>query len=81
MTEGRVVLITGGAGGMGRAIAARFIQADEAVVLSDLTAQALTAAAEAEAVSGVADTDARHGGIDLLVTAAGVWVEGRRATR
>ncbi|MGZ8630244.1 MAG: SDR family NAD(P)-dependent oxidoreductase [Actinomycetota bacterium] len=41
----RVVLITGGAGGMGRAIASRFVGGDDTVVLADLSEEALTGAA------------------------------------
>jgi len=93
-TERRVVLITGGAGGMGRAIGARFASDGATVVLADLTAAALGEAArelpDAGAmvadVSSVADCERmvaevvdRHGRLDVLVTAAGVWVEGPSA--
>ncbi|MDH5313625.1 MAG: SDR family oxidoreductase [Actinomycetota bacterium] len=92
MTDGsRVVVITGGAGGMGRAIAERFAGAGSTVVLADLTPSALddavrdvtgvdTIAADVTSVDDceriVATTLERHGRIDVLVTAAGVWVEG-----
>jgi all-trans-retinol dehydrogenase (NAD+) len=42
--EGRVVLITGGAGGIGKALAARFLKAGARVVLWDREAAALDAA-------------------------------------
>jgi NAD(P)-dependent dehydrogenase (short-subunit alcohol dehydrogenase family) len=42
--EGRVVLITGGAGGIGKALAARFLKAGAVVVLWDADAAALEAA-------------------------------------
>jgi len=77
----RVVLITGGAGGMGRAIGARFEADGDVVVSADLR--------EADIVADVtrvedcermlAETLAAHGRLDVLVTAAGVWVEGPSA--
>jgi len=91
----RVVLITGGAGGMGRAIAARFISGGDEVVISDRTREALDQAArDLPGVAGVvadvssvadcermvAETLAMHGRLDVLVVTAGVWVEGDSAT-
>ena len=92
---GRVVLITGGGGGMGRAIASRFLDDGDAVVLADVSAEALdgavtalgrpesrltTARVDVREVDGcermVAETVGRHGRLDVLVNAAGVWVEG-----
>jgi NAD(P)-dependent dehydrogenase (short-subunit alcohol dehydrogenase family) len=87
----RVVLITGGAGGMGRAIAARFLADGDTVMLADRTDEALAEAAarlgEVETVTAdvtvvddcehmVAATVERLGGIDVTVCTAGVWVEG-----
>jgi NAD(P)-dependent dehydrogenase (short-subunit alcohol dehydrogenase family) len=87
----RVALITGGAGGMGRAIARRFLSDGMSVVAADLSANLLADAAAAvpglDVVTAdvsstaacermVATTLERHGRIDVLVTAAGVWVEG-----
>ncbi len=46
-TVGRVVLITGGAGGMGRAAAARFLRSSDAVVLADLDEERLAQAVAA----------------------------------
>jgi NAD(P)-dependent dehydrogenase (short-subunit alcohol dehydrogenase family) len=92
--EGRVALITGGAGGMGRAIAARSARDGAAVVLADRSGDGLDEAARAipEADTVVADVTSvadcerivattleRHGRLDVLVTAAGVWVEGPTA--
>ncbi|HEX7248406.1 MAG TPA: SDR family oxidoreductase [Actinomycetota bacterium] len=89
-----VGLITGGAGGMGRAIAARIVRDGGTAVLADLDAGGLELAArEVEGadtviadVSSVTECDRmvattlqRHGRLDLLVTAAGVWVEGPSA--
>ena len=95
MNDGdKVVLITGGAGGMGRAIGTRFRRDGAAVVLADLSADALDEAAHqvtgadpviADVTSVtdcermVAKTLVLHGRLDVLVTAAGVWVEGPSA--
>ena len=90
----RVVLITGGAGGMGRAIAARFLADGDTVMLADRTDDALAEAAarlgEVETMTAdvtvvddcermVAATVERLGGIDVMVCTAGVWVEGPTA--
>ena len=87
----RVVLITGGAGGMGRAIAARFQADGDTVMLADRTDDALAEAAaqlgdvqtvttDVTAVDDcehmVAATVKQLGGIDVMVCTAGVWVEG-----
>jgi NAD(P)-dependent dehydrogenase (short-subunit alcohol dehydrogenase family) len=89
--DDRVVLITGGAGGMGRAIAARFIEAGAQVALSDLDPQRVAATREelgaslsiAADVTKVADcarmveeTLAKLGRLDVLVAGAGIWTEG-----
>jgi NAD(P)-dependent dehydrogenase (short-subunit alcohol dehydrogenase family) len=89
---GKVVLIAGGAGGMGLAIAERFAQAGAALALADLDAKRLAVLAPPGAlrfeadVAQVADCDrvvaetlARHARLDLLVNAAGIWVEGPSA--
>jgi NAD(P)-dependent dehydrogenase (short-subunit alcohol dehydrogenase family) len=87
----RVVLITGGGGGMGRAIGARFAFAGDLMMLSDVSEDALhtavqelpgvttvradvTSVADCERI--VAETIDRHGRLDVLINAAGVWVEG-----
>ena len=90
---GRVALVTGGAGGIGRAVAARLMADGACVVLADIDAEAL-ARTEAEfseaygrdqvravpldvtreeaVVSGFADAVAEFGGLDILVSNAGI---------
>jgi 3-oxoacyl-[acyl-carrier protein] reductase len=45
LLEGKVAIITGGAGGLGQAMARKFLQAGAAVVLADLNAEALQSVA------------------------------------
>jgi NAD(P)-dependent dehydrogenase (short-subunit alcohol dehydrogenase family) len=84
----RIVLITGGAGGIGRATGERFAAAGDTVILADRSADALaglgsssdtvvadiTVVADCERMIG--GTVERHGRLDVLVNCAGVWVEG-----
>src|SRR5438067_2455192 len=84
----RVVLVTGGAGGIGRAVGDRFAADEDTVVLADRSAEGLadagdrfdTVVADVSAVTDcermVAATVERHGRLDVLVNCAGVWVEG-----
>ena len=78
---GRVVLITGGAGGMGRAIRARFEAGGDTAVSADLRdadiVADVTRVEDCERM--VAETLTAYGRLDVLVTAAGVWVEGPTA--
>ena len=91
--QGKTVLITGGAGGMGLAFAERYRAAGASLALADISGDRL-AAAGAELGSGVltvladvalvddcrrmvAETVARFARLDLLINAAGIWVEGR----
>jgi NAD(P)-dependent dehydrogenase (short-subunit alcohol dehydrogenase family) len=90
---GRVVLIAGGAGGIGRATAERFLLDGAHVFIADIARERLAEANEDMAsdrlrtlvadVTDVADCErmvaavlADAGRLDVLVNAAGVWVEG-----
>jgi len=88
------VLITGGAGGIGRAAAARFRDQGDRVVLTDVDADGLGKVAAdlgtedlivgditvvADCERAVAETVRRRGRLDVLVNCAGVWVEGPTA--
>jgi NAD(P)-dependent dehydrogenase (short-subunit alcohol dehydrogenase family) len=89
---GKTVLVTGGSGGLGRAVAARYAAAGAVVAIADLAQeQADAAAAEigrgtfglacdvskvAECEQMITTTTQRTGRLDLLVNAAGIWVEG-----
>jgi NAD(P)-dependent dehydrogenase (short-subunit alcohol dehydrogenase family) len=90
--QGKTVLITSGAGGMGLAFAERYGAAGAGLALADLDSTRLAAAENAMGgdclaipadVAKVDDcarmvdaTLARFGRLDLLINAAGIWVEG-----
>jgi NAD(P)-dependent dehydrogenase (short-subunit alcohol dehydrogenase family) len=86
---GRVVLITGGAGGIGRSTGERFAAGGDTVVAADRSPDALEGSAGGPVVADVtrvadcermvAETVERHGRLDVLVNCAGVWVEGPTA--
>jgi len=91
---GRVVLVTGGAGGIGSAVAARFHAAGWAVRLTDLDDRALAAVAAGLPGSTWRAADLRSpaacrelvawaaagaGRLDALINVAGVWREGPTA--
>ncbi|MBA1139512.1 bifunctional rhamnulose-1-phosphate aldolase/short-chain dehydrogenase [Mesorhizobium neociceri] len=90
---GQIALVTGGAGGIGRATANRLLREGACVVLADIDATALASAneelaqaygkdfvrpvlinvtAEEQVVSGFAETSVEFGGIDILVSNAGL---------
>src|SRR5689334_5674661 len=65
--SGRVALVTGAAGGIGSAIAARLAEAGNAVALADLRGDETDAAATRIA----ADTGARAASVELDITDSG----------
>ena len=90
---GRIALVTGGAGGIGRATATRLLGEGACVVLADIDEQALAAAHEElgkrygadfvraakvdvtkedAVIAGFADAAVEFGGIDILVSNAGL---------
>ena len=90
---GRIALVTGGAGGIGRATATRLLGEGACVVLADIDDQALAAASdelgrrfgadfvrsakvdvtkEDAVIGGFADIAVEFGGIDILVSNAGL---------
>ena len=88
---GRVVLITGGAGGIGTSIAERFLALGDTVVLADISTERPLLAVEsptkvsfvvadislvAECERSVAEAISRRGGLDVVMNAAGVWTQG-----
>jgi NAD(P)-dependent dehydrogenase (short-subunit alcohol dehydrogenase family) len=86
---GKSVLIVGGSGGMGRATAQEFAAAGANIAIADISIgnlppQFLAIKGDITKVSDcaamVSKTVARFGRLDLLVNAAGVWVEGESST-
>jgi NAD(P)-dependent dehydrogenase (short-subunit alcohol dehydrogenase family) len=85
---GKTILIVGGAGGMGRATAEEFAKAGANIAIADISIDRLpsryfaiqgdiTRIADCEDL--IAKTVRRFGGLDVLINAAGVWVEGASA--
>jgi len=86
--QGKSVLIVGGSGGIGRAVAAEFHGAGARVAIADLKvadvpAGQLAIAGDVSRVADcarmVAETVDHFGRLDVLVNAAGIWVEGDSA--
>ncbi|MBZ9942897.1 bifunctional rhamnulose-1-phosphate aldolase/short-chain dehydrogenase [Mesorhizobium sp. BR1-1-13] len=90
---GQIALVTGGAGGIGRATASRLLREGACVVLADIDETALASAndelakaygkdfvrpvvinvtSEDQVVAGFAETSVEFGGIDILVSNAGL---------
>jgi NAD(P)-dependent dehydrogenase (short-subunit alcohol dehydrogenase family) len=88
--EGRRILITGAASGMGEAIAKTFAREGASLLLLDVNAEGLAAisavsggiawktdvTSEAEVEAAVAEAVARFGGLDGVINAAGIIASG-----
>ena len=88
----KTVLIAGGSGGMGRAIAARFLADGASLYLCDMNRNSLDEAARelgatakvieaditrvADCARAINDAVDESGRLDLLINAAGIWTEG-----
>lgn len=89
MLHGKVALVTGGRGGIGRAICARFLREGATVYAADLTDQGsmadaarddsrflrLDVSSEPEAQAAMAQVADQSGRLDILVNAAGIETE------
>ena len=88
MLEGRVTLVTGGCGGAGRAVCARFLREGATVYAADLTPAGslgnddavgtfvrMDVTSEADVQATYAMIEAAHGRLDVLVNAAGIEME------
>ena len=88
MLAGRVALVTGGRGGIGRAICARFLKEGATVFAADLTDQGslsvsaddsrfvrLDVTSEDEARAAMEHVAQQCGKLDILVNAAGIEIE------
>ena len=87
--QGKTALVTGGRGGIGRAIVARFLREGAIVYAADLTPQgsltehdddgsrfvAMNVADEASVKAAMARIEADGGKLDILVNAAGIEIE------
>lgn len=87
--EGKTALVTGGRGGIGRAIVTRFLKEGAVVYAADLTSQGsqsthdddgsifvkLDVTQEADSIAAMDRVKAEHGKLDILVNAAGIEIE------
>ncbi len=83
--EGKTAFVTGGCGGIGRAICARFAREGAKVIAADLAAWddapegvrvvSYDVTSEDAARDGMARIDEHWGGLDVLVNAAGIEIE------
>ena len=89
MLEGKVALVTGGRGGIGRAVVRRLMKEGAVVYAADLTEQGslsahdddgshfvkLDVSVEDDAIAAATEIDKQHGKLDILVNAAGIEIE------
>ena len=82
MLEGKTALVTGGTGGIGSAICARFEKEGAQVIAADLadnggagTFRRFDVTDEAGIISTIADLQDQWGKLDILVNAAGIEIE------
>lgn len=89
MLDNKVALVTGGRGGIGRAICARFLKEGATVFAADLSPQGsldahdddgsrfvqMDVASEADVQAAMAEVQAQCGKLDILVNAAGIEIE------
>jgi len=87
--QGKTALVTGGRGGIGRAVVARFLREGATVYAADLTPQGslaehdhdgsqfikLDVTQEADAIAAMVRVQAEVGKLDILVNAAGIEIE------